>query len=84
MYCRGCDMAHRPITMTVYLYAHEGENPHKWDVAEWLDDPTIVGWAITEGHGDDCQACAEPCSCDSCPILGWPLEPGDAEVERKV
>lgn len=47
----------RPITMTVYLYAEEEENPRKWNVSEWLDDPTVVGWEITEGHGD-CAACA--------------------------
>ena len=47
----------RPITMTVYLFADDDENPHKWDVAEWLNDPSIVGWEITEGHGD-CPSCA--------------------------
>lgn len=46
----------KPITLTVYLYADDAENPKKWDVAEWLDDPTIVGWNITDGHGD-CHAC---------------------------
>lgn len=44
--------------MTVYLYADDNENPHKWNVSEWLDDPTIVGWSITDGHGD-CQECLE-------------------------
>jgi hypothetical protein len=47
----------KPITMTVYLYADEAEFPDKWDVAEWIGDPTIVGWEITEGHGE-CAACA--------------------------
>lgn len=46
----------RPITLTVYMSAGEGENPNKWNVAEWLDDPTVVGWDITEGHGK-CEAC---------------------------
>lgn len=50
----------RPITMTVYLMADDGENPQKWNVAEWLGDPTVVGWDIVEGHGDDCQACKYP------------------------
>ena len=47
----------KPITMTVYLMVDDNENPHKWDVAEWLDDPGVVGWDITDGHGD-CAACA--------------------------
>ena len=46
----------RPITLTVYLYAGEDERTDKWNVAEWLDDPTVVGWDIAEGHGD-CRAC---------------------------
>lgn len=49
-------MAWRPITMTVYLFADDTENPDKWDVFEWLDDPTVVGWEITDGHGA-CAAC---------------------------
>lgn len=48
----------RPITLTVYLSAVDGEDPHKWNVAEWLDDPTVVGWDITDGHGA-CRACEE-------------------------
>jgi len=48
----------RPITMTVYLFVEENENPRKWNVAEWLDDPNVVGWDITDGHGD-CPACAD-------------------------
>ena len=46
----------RPITMTVYLFAGEDERTDKWDVSEWLDDPTVCGWDITEGHGE-CAAC---------------------------
>lgn len=46
----------RPITMTVYLFADNEENTRKWNVAEWLDDPTVSGWLIEEGHGD-CAAC---------------------------
>jgi hypothetical protein len=42
--------------MTVYLFADDDDNPRKWNVAEWLDDPTVSGWEITEGHGD-CVAC---------------------------
>ncbi len=49
----------RPITMTVYLFAEEGENTSKWNVAEWLDDPTVSGWEITEGHPKGCPGCAE-------------------------
>ena len=48
----------KPITMTVYLYADEGENPRKWNVAEWLDDPTVVGWDIETGHPEGCPGCA--------------------------
>ena len=40
----------RPITLTVYLYAEDDDNTNKWNVAEWLDDPTVVGWEITDGH----------------------------------
>jgi len=46
----------RPITMTVYLFADDDENPHKWNVAEWLDDATVSGWTIEEGHGK-CGMC---------------------------
>jgi hypothetical protein len=46
----------KPITMTVYLFAEDDENPHKWNVGEWLDDPTVCGWEITDGHGA-CAAC---------------------------
>jgi len=48
----------RPITMTVYLFADDDENTRKWNVAEWLDDPTVVGWDITEGHPEGCPGCA--------------------------
>jgi hypothetical protein len=47
----------KPITMTVYLMVGENQNPRKWNVAEWLDEPGVVGWDFTEGHGD-CAACA--------------------------
>lgn len=46
----------KPITITVYLFADDNENPHKWNVAEWLDDPTVCGWDVTDGHGA-CAAC---------------------------
>lgn len=46
----------KAVTMTVYLMVDESENPHKWNVAEWLDDPGVMGWDIEEGHGD-CAAC---------------------------
>lgn len=46
----------RPITLTIYMYSASEENPREWDVAEWLGDPTVVGWDITDGHGD-CAAC---------------------------
>ena len=50
----------RPITMTVYLFADDEENTSKWNVAEWLDDPSVVGWEITEGHGDCVFAVLRP------------------------
>lgn len=49
----------RPITMTVYMMVDDGENPNKWNVAEWLDDPGVVGWEIEEGHGHECAGCDE-------------------------
>lgn len=51
-------MSLRPITMTVYLFAEEDDNPHKWNVAEWLDEPTVVGWDIEDGHGE-CEQCKQ-------------------------
>lgn len=48
----------RPITMTVYLFAADDDNPHKWNVAEWLDDATVSGWTIAESHGE-CAMCDE-------------------------
>ena len=48
----------KPITMTVYLFVDDDENAHKWDVGAWLDDVNVVGWDITDGHGD-CPACAD-------------------------
>lgn len=48
----------RPITMTVYLFAEDGEDTNDWNVQEWLDDPTVGGWEITEGHPDRCPGCA--------------------------
>ena len=47
----------RPITMTVYLFADDEENTRKWNVTEWLDDPTVVGWDIDEGHPEGCPGC---------------------------
>lgn len=52
-------MAMRPITMTVYMMVDENENPNKWNVAEWLDTPDVVGWEIEEGHGYECAGCDE-------------------------
>ena len=46
----------RPITVTIYMFANDDERPDKWDVAEWLGDPTVSAWEITEGHGA-CAAC---------------------------
>lgn len=40
----------KPITLTVYMYAQSNENPDKWDVAEWLADPTVKGWRWQDGH----------------------------------
>ena len=48
----------RPITMTIYLFAEDDENTRKWNVTEWLDDPTVVGWDIEEGHPQGCPGCA--------------------------
>lgn len=48
----------RPVTLTVYLFAENGENPRKWNVQEWLDDPTVTGWEVTEGHPEGCPGCA--------------------------
>lgn len=48
----------RPITMTVYLFAEDDDNTRKWNVAEWLDDSTVQGWEITEGHPEGCPGCA--------------------------
>ena len=47
----------KPITMTVYMMVDDDENPRKWNVAEWLDTPDVVGWEIEDGHGA-CAACA--------------------------
>jgi hypothetical protein len=52
------DESQKPITMTVYLMIDEDENPRKWNVAEWLDDPNVVGWDIQDGHPDGCPGCA--------------------------
>lgn len=48
----------KPVTMTVYLMVDEHENPHKWNVAEWLDSDEVVGWDIEDGHRD-CPACED-------------------------
>ena len=48
----------RAITMTVYMLIDDEENPYKWNVAEWLDDPGVVGWNVEEGH-EECAACEE-------------------------
>lgn len=46
----------RPITLTIYLAASSDEDPHDWNVSEWLNDPTIVGWTVADGHvGCDCD-----------------------------
>lgn len=49
-------MKRRAITMTVYMMIGDAENPHKWNVAEWLDTDEVVGWEISDGHGA-CEAC---------------------------
>jgi hypothetical protein len=43
--------------MTVYLFADDDENTRKWNVAEWLDDPTVEGWDIEQGHPEGCPGC---------------------------
>ena len=61
----------KPITMTVYMLIDETqENPHKWDVAAWLDTPDVVGWTIEDGHPEGCPGCsapANPMNEDECP-----------------
>lgn len=48
----------KPITMTVYMVIDETQdNPHKWDVAEWLGTSDVVGWDITDGHPQGCPGC---------------------------
>lgn len=49
----------RPVTMTVYLMISENDNTRKWNVAEWLDEPGVVGWDFAEGHGYECAGCDE-------------------------
>jgi hypothetical protein len=75
----------RNITLTVYMAVDENENTNKWNVAEWLNDPTVCGWDITDGHGD-CQACKDACEhtnlddcgrtchCLECPDCGIVIE----------
>lgn len=46
----------KPITMTVYLMVNDDEDTSLWNVAEWLDDPGVVGWHIEHGHGN-CEVC---------------------------
>lgn len=47
----------RPVTLTVYLFADDNESTDKWNVYEWLDDPTVGGWTVTEGHPENCPGC---------------------------
>lgn len=40
-----------PMTLTIAVQVREGVDPDtylgkNWNVAEWLDDPTITGWDI--------------------------------------
>ena len=47
----------RPVTLTVYLFADDNEKTDHWNVYEWLDDPTVGGWQVTEGHPEGCPGC---------------------------
>lgn len=44
----------KPVTITLYMVVDESENPHKWNMAEWLDTDEVVGWDVTDGHPDGC------------------------------
>ena len=46
----------KAVTLTVYLMVDEDERVSKWDIAACIG-PEVVGWDITDGHGD-CTACA--------------------------
>jgi len=52
-------------TYTITVYVDTDENPRKWSVAECFGGDVVVGWDITDGHGEDCAGCnaeaGEPC-----------------------
>jgi hypothetical protein len=48
----------KPLTVTLYMFVDDDERPDQWDMGSWLNTDELVGWDITEGHGD-CAACAD-------------------------